>query len=350
MSGIFVVSYDFSRGGGIGEVSRHIVSALRPSIYGQVSTLSFHGRLKRYLVLCRLFMSLFNKPLLIFTHPFIYEDCRWLLSFFPKTKSIVWVHGIDVWGLFGKMHAPHLHQASLIVAVSSFTKKQVLENFPYAKVIVIPNTYEVYTAYTLPDQHAHGFRILTVSRLAANEQYKGHDLVLKALKVLNDRGFHVCYDVVGAGDDLPRLQAMVDEFALSEQVVFHGFVASEDIYKIYGDSSAFVMPSHVVRSRSKIWGGEGFGLVYLEAGMYGLPVIACNEGGQTDCVVDGYTGFLVSPDAYEVADKIQYLYENPDVAKRMGIAGKKHVQDNFSFETFRDNVLKVIDDVIKDKV
>ena len=54
--------------------------------------------------------------------------------------------------------------------------------------------------------------------------------------------------------------------------------------------------------------GEGFGIVYLEAGAYGKPVVAGNVGGALDAVVDGETGLLVDPlDPLAVAEAITRL-------------------------------------------
>ena len=66
-------------------------------------------------------------------------------------------------------------------------------------------------------------------------------------------------------------------------------------------------------------GGEGFGIVYLEAGARGLPVVAGNVGGALDAVVDGETGVLVEPtDPTAVAKAAVELLRSPERAARMG--------------------------------
>lgn len=133
---------------------------------------------------------------------------------------------------------------------------------------------------------------------------------------------------------------------IEDQVYFHGYVADEEIGEIYSRSFLFVMPSYVIKSKNDIWGGEGFGLVYLEAGLHKLPVIACNEGGQTDCIIDGETGFLVNPHPEEIAEKIELLMNKPELAQKMGEAGYRHVVNNFSFDRFEKNVVNVIKEVL----
>lgn len=68
---------------------------------------------------------------------------------------------------------------------------------------------------------------------------------------------------------------------------------------------------------------EGFGLVYLKAGAYGLPVVATRSGGVTDAVKDGETGLLAdSGDVVSIADAVLRLLTEPELATRMGRANR----------------------------
>ena len=69
--------------------------------------------------------------------------------------------------------------------------------------------------------------------------------------------------------------------------------------------------------------GEGFGIVYLEAGAYGKPVVAGNVGGALDAVRDGETGLLVDPlDPLAVAEAIATLLSDRELAGRLGEGGR----------------------------
>jgi glycosyltransferase involved in cell wall biosynthesis len=75
-------------------------------------------------------------------------------------------------------------------------------------------------------------------------------------------------------------------------------------------------------------GGEGFGIVYLEAGAHGLPVIAGDVAGARDAVVDGETGRLVDPtDHRKVAEAAIELLTNRDLSRQMGSAGQRNARD-----------------------
>ena len=80
--------------------------------------------------------------------------------------------------------------------------------------------------------------------------------------------------------------------------------------------------------------GEGISNSIMEYMACELPVICTNSGGNPELVEDGVTGFLVDPknNPDDIADKIIWLINNPDKAKRMGIAGKKKILSEFSTE------------------
>ena len=77
---------------------------------------------------------------------------------------------------------------------------------------------------------------------------------------------------------------------------------------------------------------EPLGLTALESISCETPVLAVNEGGYRETVIDGVTGYLLPRDPKTFAEKIKYLMENPDVARKMGEAGREHVKKNFTWE------------------
>ncbi len=85
------------------------------------------------------------------------------------------------------------------------------------------------------------------------------------------------------------------------------------------------MPSRLVPGG--LGGGEGFGIVYLEAGAHGLPCVAGNVGGSVDAVIDGETGLLVDPtDHVAVAGAITDLLLDPALRLRLGEAGRARAE------------------------
>ena len=108
----------------------------------------------------------------------------------------------------------------------------------------------------------------------------------------------VTWTVVGEGSLRPRLEALAAQYGVEAQVRFLGDLSDEERDRWYRSAHVFVMPSRLPPEG----GGEGFGIVYLEAAAHGLPVVAGNVAGARDAVVDGETGLLVDPtDHLEVA-------------------------------------------------
>jgi phosphatidylinositol alpha-1,6-mannosyltransferase len=99
-----------------------------------------------------------------------------------------------------------------------------------------------------------------------------------------------------------------------QDVHFTGMVPAAELRRYYQEASLFVLAPQQVGLHF-----EGFGLVYLEAGAYGLPVVATRSGGVPDAVKDGETGLLAGPgDVDGIAAAMLRLLGDPDLARQMG--------------------------------
>ncbi|MFH1722177.1 MAG: glycosyltransferase family 4 protein [Candidatus Altiarchaeota archaeon] len=78
---------------------------------------------------------------------------------------------------------------------------------------------------------------------------------------------------------------------------------------------------------------EDFGIIPLEAGASSKPCLSVNEGGPREVVVDGKTGYLVNS-VGELADKMCFLADNLGVAEKIGEAARRHIRENFGWESF----------------
>ena len=89
--------------------------------------------------------------------------------------------------------------------------------------------------------------------------------------------------------------------------------------------------------------GEHFGIVPIEAMYVGTPVIAVNDGaGPTETVQDGKTGFLCKSDEIAFAEAAVKLLTDRSLQKQLGEAGRKRVEDEFSFQSFATQLDKVV--------
>lgn len=92
---------------------------------------------------------------------------------------------------------------------------------------------------------------------------------------------------------------------------------------------------------------EAFGLVLLEAMEHALPCIATDEGGISDIVDEGETGFIVSKrNANILADKIEYLLIHPEERMRMGKNGYRKFYDKFTLSKFEESMVDILNDCL----
>jgi len=170
---------------------------------------------------------------------------------------------------------------------------------------------------------------ILLSVAVLRQQYKGVDTAIRAARLLRDRYHDLQYLIIGEGPDLPRLQEIVSELKLKAVVRFVGPV--DDVTKglYYAACDLFVLPNRIEYGD----GGErseGFGIVFLEAALFGKPSIG-GQGGSVDAVINGETGLSVSGTSVaEVAEAASRLLNDPRLVERLSEAGKRRAQLEFS--------------------
>jgi glycosyltransferase involved in cell wall biosynthesis len=174
--------------------------------------------------------------------------------------------------------------------------------------------------------------------LGTLSQHKGPDILLKAMpKILKDTS-KAKLVFVGDGRMREELEALSKRLGIDEYVEFAGFVKEELKPLYYKAADVFCLPS--------VMKHESFGIVNLEAMACGIPIVASKIGGVPDVVKDGENGLLVQPrDSGALADGIIYLLENEEVQKKMGMNGRRKVED-YSWERIAEMTEKVYSEVI----
>jgi len=169
--------------------------------------------------------------------------------------------------------------------------------------------------------------IVCVSRLMAR---KGQDELIRALPKIHQTAPNASLIIVGDGPYRKDLERLVKKLGLESFVHLTGKVSQTELSKWYAAGDIFAMPC---RTRMGGWDVEGLGIVFLEGSATGLPVIVGDSGGAVDAVIDGETGYLVDgTNTAEIADRIAYLFANPDVAKKMGEAGRNWVTQEWTWD------------------
>jgi glycogen synthase len=240
-----------------------------------------------------------------------------------------------------------LEMADAVIAVSEETKRDILNLFHVKeeRISVIHNgidlkeyrpteNTEVLRALGIDPERPY---ILFVGRIT---RQKGIVHLVRAIRHLNP-GFQV---VLCAGaPDTPEISAEM-QLAVTAAREHHGeiiwiekMVSRPEAITLYSGASVFVCPSIY----------EPFGIINLEAMACGTPVVASAVGGIKEVVVNGETGFLVpleqmnespfeatNPEQFaaDLASKINLLMLDPELAARMGAAGRKRAEELFGWD------------------
>lgn len=167
-------------------------------------------------------------------------------------------------------------------------------------------------------------------RLAA---IKGADILLEAVALLIRKGGRIGVVLVGDGEERARLQSLATELGIGDLMHFAGRIPRDDIFSAIRGFDIAVVPSRE----------EGFGLSALEAMAVGLPLVASNVDALGEVVEDGCTGLLFnSGDPADLSEKIATLMHNQDLARQLGVQGKRHAHDNFDVPVFRARVATLL--------
>lgn len=263
----------------------------------------------------------------------------------PDVRRWAWVYGLDVWGGEALRWAPFLNRLDRVVSISAFTAGEIVRAGFTKPLSIVPCCVDVgmYTPTTTMDRIRRN-EILICGRMAANERYKGHEVLFQALPVAERiLGRALTIHVVGAGDDQARLREFAVQQGVADRVTFAGRVSAEALVEAYRHCGVFCMPSRVERPGQGYWSGEGFGIVYIEAASCGRPVIASADGGAPETIIPEETGLMVdprSPDA--VGQAIAEVLADAVRADEMGRRGRVLVETRFSRERFRANLQELV--------
>lgn len=253
----------------------------------------------------------------------------------PKLKTILFVHGVDVWGTNArkvrKIDRFLISFVDKIASVSSFTAQKMSEAFHISdyKFIVFPNAVDPLTRTVVDMEFSKKPLLLTVSRLTESENGKHHDSVLKALPHILEKIPDTRYCIIGDGVLRRELEELAKKLNVYHAVEFKGRVSDDDLAKSYGEASLFVMPSEK----------EGFGIVFLEAWLRKIPVICGTEDASHEIISHGVDGFAIHHNNIEeLSKKIIWFLQHPDEAKKMGKAGEEKVSSQYVMANFITNL------------
>ncbi len=255
-----------------------------------------------------------------------------LLPLFRPARLVVALHGTEIHSLSSFFHRRLLfrrllERADRIGVVSDFTRRLLEDRFPtlQGRAVVTANALRTDLPREIPEpeQESNNKIILTVARVYPR---KGQIYVLQAIRKLPaEERAKTVYWIVGPANTkryLRRLVAYATKYELKIKVF--GEVDDGALSRIYKQADIFAMTS-VPYNRSV----EGFGLSYLEASSFGLPVVGFRFGGVGEAVKDGETGLLCDQhDTNELARNLFKLLTDKGLRQKLGRSGELWARRN----------------------
>ncbi len=179
------------------------------------------------------------------------------------------------------------------------------------------------------------FQILSVGYFI---ERKGFEYLIKAVKEVLKEYNNVTLKIIGSGPLKNKLQYLITELKLVNQVKLIGNVSDNELLQLYNSSDLFILPS-ITDTQGNT---EGLGVVLLEAMACELPVIGSRVGGIPDIIIDNESGLLVNEkDIPELSTKIKYLIDNEELRRKLATNGLNRVNEKFSWNQLMNSYLNI---------
>ena len=233
-----------------------------------------------------------------------------------------------------------LSKSDILISTSIYTKKLIEKYQKKINIKIIPPTYAMSDSLKVKMKNRRKGKVINLFSLTRIEKRKGLFETMAALsnlikknKILN---WH--WTIAGDGPELNELKKKSKELELETFVTFCGKINEMKKNKLFIDTDLFVMPSYKYKNSV-----EGFGIVYVEAAMYGIPSIGGIDGGIEDAIDNNVTGWLVNPliekDLIELLEK---TISSSKERKQKGIAAYKNYNNKFKG---KESIKKFIEDI-----
>lgn len=218
------------------------------------------------------------------------------------------------------------------------------EHFPTYKVRVVPNGVDASRFHSSRDsaslRQALGLSVTTpvAGIVAALRPEKNHEMFLQVAALVRKDVPDAQFLVIGDGPERAKLERIAAELNLESTVRFLG--TRNDIPELLAALDVFLLTSRIEANPVSI----------LEAMATGKPVVAPRVGSISESVNDGETGFLIEPnDTQQAAAAVVRLLLRPELAQRLGQAGRAAVVERWSLERMVEGYEDLITEVYREK-
>lgn len=223
----------------------------------------------------------------------------------------------------------YLSRADGLIAISEFTKS-VLDarglghktTLIYPGIDANPLADEAVKENIISKYGLAGKKILlSIGRF---ERHKGIDNVIRALSLVKEKIPNIVYLIGGEGPEEANLRKLTEDLKMGDIVKFLGQVSGEEMASCYGLCDIFILANKQLKDGTV----DGFGMVFIEAGSMGKPVIGGRAGGVPEAIIDKETGILVDgEDVNDIERAVLRLFGDPEFAGMLGDNGKKRAAE-----------------------
>lgn len=250
------------------------------------------------------------------------------------TRALTWMHGVEVWEDARPEHLAVAHRIPVLVTNSEYTRRRASSLHPHlerARVCWLgTETDEPPSVEPNRDSPATA---LLLSRIDS-DSYKGHRQLIDAWPRVQRDVPGARLIIAGDGPGVDEVRALAQASAAADRIELIGYVPEPELPALWARTNVLAMPSR----------GEGFGLTYIEAMRYGVPVIASKQDAGQEVNVDGGTGFNVDLDRpAELAESLVALLGDGQRARAFGLAGHRRWERHFTYSAFKRRFLAILD-------
>ncbi len=298
---------------------------------------SYHNRWKKFILILvdyfRAFKYLKDSDIILsLIEP--YSPLAWLYSIFNHKPYFIIAHGtftIDpfkIWYL-NWLYRLTFKKAKIIYCVAEFTKQALLKILPLNNAIVRLNAISTdkFRQPVTPLQKEGKKIILSVGVI---KHRKGYHISIPAIARVLKEMPNIKYYIVGQKSDdnyYYQLQNLIKKYQLEKVVEFVIDADDQRLTQLYQGCEVFLLTP--VNQDSHF---EGFGMVFVEAGACGKPVIGTRGCGAQEAVIDNYNGLLVDQNDIETtAEAVIKLLKFPSQARKFGEQGRQKAKE-FSYD------------------
>jgi colanic acid/amylovoran biosynthesis glycosyltransferase len=215
-----------------------------------------------------------------------------------------------------------LKNCRFCVTISDFNRRHIIEHYPEVdagKILVhhLGVDLEVWQP-PVSDPPKNRFSILSIGRL---HPIKNHGFLLLACRELKSKGVTLRCVIVGGGAERGKLESLIRELYLENEVLLQGAVPRETLPQFYAEANVVVLTSH----------SEGVPVTLMEAMAMGRVVLAPQITGVPELVRDGQTGFLYQPNSMQdFLEKLDFIRTRNGRLDKVSHAARFHIATRFN--------------------